>query len=214
MYYCETCHVMHKSKPYIVSSCDYCGSKTIKTLSKKTNIIIEDIDMDSSYKAILNEFYSINNFEPRNDQTPSWRYRSRAQLFRTADAEHQDLRPYGFIRDNLTSFMELSRTDLDQMWLKIFGKSSLKYYSTVFARVRCSLYDHYILVPMNITTMIDWFKDNDKSYRIVYNKSIWCIEQLSAPDVTAPLVEQLLNNGRVQNTSDRSYYSSNLIFIG
>ena len=172
MYYCETCHVMHKAKPYYETDCDYCGSKTITKLSKKTIIKIEHIDLSSTYQTLLNEFWITDNFE-----VTTRRYsRSRTAIFRNI-GDNNHMKPYGFILDNIEDFKELSRTDLDNLWLKLFGKGYLKYYSFVYVRIKISLFDHFVLMPMSMTSIIKWFNDtnNELDYRIVYNKAIWCL---------------------------------------
>jgi len=213
MYYCDACHIMHKVKPYISTSCDYCGSDTITKLSKKTTITIEHIDLNSSFNAILNEFYSINKFPPRDPTNRLWRHRTRASIYRHDLAYMLDKRPYGFISDNMSDFSKLDRPDLQRIWIKLFGKSSLKYYIYNYVRIKCSLYDHFILVPMSLTTIIEWFKDNNKPYHVFYGSTIWSIEQIAGEDITAPLTKQLEDNARAQNTTGDRYYHQSISFI-
>jgi len=205
MYYCDTCHVASKVKPHNHRNCDYCGTDTISQLSKKVSITIEDIDLNSSFYAINNEFANISNHDSN-----AW---GRKYLYQRSEFAKGNNRPFGFISDNITEFMDLESNDLDKMWIKLYGKSNLNYYTFPHVRIKCSLFTHYIMMPMHLTTMIDWFRDHEKTYHIHFNKTVWSLEHLSGDDVITPMITKLDNNAKSVSNSGSRYYNSQLLFI-
>ena len=211
MYYCTTCKVAHKNKPYYSNNCDYCGAKTIKKLNPKINHVIKDIDLDVSYNELTTEFNSFNNFTLNS----GYNYRTfngRELLYHglTNLNINLNMRPLGYILDNIEQFTTLSYGELTLLYTKLFGKTQ----NNIMVKIKLDDDDYYRMIPISFIDIISWFKNNDLNFKFKYYKT-WALCSIAEDTTIDEIYNNLVTNARQLNDDgyNSRYYSSYLYFI-
>ena len=200
MYYCTTCKIMHANKPRYSDYCDYCGSRSITKLANKYTVTIEDIDLNAPFGDLQREFFNYDESQSEVKRHHNW-WNQYTPYNNTVIQNILHKRPFGYIIDHMSDFINLNAAELDDLWLKLYGKYNLEYYTSKYVKVKLSHINNYVLVKMKLTDIILWFKNSNTTYKYIYSK-IWRLRAITENDTNDDLAQNIREESKQNNQND------------
>jgi len=204
MYYCPNCKIALNVKPYDSrGKCNHCDTNTIKITKKdRTNVTISNIFLNDVIGDLLIEF------DKYVDPGTRFQY-GRTNAFAQWHNVNIDklLRPFGVIVDNMETLITLSRLELQQLTEMLFSRNNKDDY--YYVKVQTSMFDHPIMVNINIVDIVEWHKDSELSFNLSHDK-IWALRATSDNSKLIEIKDTLLQN---YNNTDYRWYNRTNMFI-
>jgi len=202
---------MHANKPSYGEYCDYCGSNTITKLATKNTITIEDIDLNAPFGELQQEFFNYDGSQSDAKLTYNW-WSQRTPYNNGVLQNGLYKRPFGYIIDHMSDFIKLNAAELDNLWLKLYGKSNVTYFTNKYVKVKLIHMTEYVLVKMYLTDIILWFKDSNITYKFTYSK-LWKLQSIMENDETTDIINSIKEASKEYNQDISGFYYSEYYLI-
>jgi len=198
MYICNNCNVILSSKPHAPKSCDFCANGNITEIKPK-DVIISEMIINYNYDTIAYHFPKILPGDRRSNA-------GIPRLTRTWETVGNQFR-LGKLYNNMTEFLKLSKSEIDELCLTLYGKTNTSY-SVHPVIIKSNINDEYMIVWMSISSIVDWHRDNNIKYEgMYYKKYIWSLETIIRNDTYNNLLYTLQRD----NTYYYNAMSSNIL---
>ena len=187
MYICNNCNVILSSKPYNNTSCNFCANGNITEIKPK-NVTISEMIINYNNDTIAYHFPRILHGDRRSNAgipriTRKGINENNTNQFRL-----------GNLYNNMTEFLKLSKSEIDELCLTLYGKTNTSY-SVHPVIIKSNINDEYMIVWMSISSIVDWHRDNNIKYEgMYYKKSIWSLETIIRNDTYNNLLYTLQSN--------------------
>lgn len=189
MHSCKHCNVIFTQKPSN-KFCTYCSTENNIIEIKPKNITISEMKLDYNNQMISYLFPNITIESNRHNNSgveqitryvPDNRYTKEFRL--------------GFLHNNMQEFLKLSRSEVENLLIDLYGKHNYKYHSVQYVIIKSNISNDYQLVPMSVGSIVEWFRNNNSSYEgIYYKKTIWALECLNRNDDYMNLRKKLIDS--------------------
>ena len=189
MYICANCNVVPKTKPHDINSCEFCANGNIIEIKPK-DITISEMIINYNEETIRHFFPQILQGTERNNAgipriTHVYVNSGNTNQFRL-----------GALYNNMEDFVKLSKAEIDDLCIKLYGKHNTSY-AVHAVIIKSDIDDNYMIVPMSISSIVDWHRNNDIKYEgIYYKKCVWSLETIIRNETYNNLLHILQSNTR------------------
>lgn len=210
MYLCTNCNCVSTQKPqrYWSSNqhqCRCCHNGNFINTDLK-NIVISEMIINYDSNMLMNYMPNISTFANVNNINGLQYIMNHSDYGARTDKNYKYR--LGNIYNNIEDLKKLSSSEIEALCLRIFGKVSTSYIVPVI--VKTNINENYLLVPMSLTSIVEWHKEPNSVFSgVYYEKKIWSLEALNLDDTFTDVVKKLTQG---HEYSHSCFSSNNIIF--